>query len=581
LFIYSLYTINKDVARYEVFRLIRKRIRHMHRYREIVNACIRYGFGYIIKQMGLLEILSMPKRLFVDVKNESHQLTTGERIKLFLEELGPTFVKMGQVASTRYDLFPVHIIQELEKLQDNAPQFSYVTVKEIIEEELGHPIENIFSEFSEMPLAAASIGQVHYGVLKTGEKVAVKVQRPKIRAVIETDLEILHDLALLAEQRLEWAARYQVRDIVEEFSMSLLEEVDYTIEGRNAERISRQFVENPKVIIPKVYWDYTTKKVLTMEYVEGTKLNETEKLRQMGNDNKVLAKRIVDAILHQVFMAGYFHGDPHPGNILALPGDAIIFLDFGMVGKLSPEMKYHLSSLVIAIMRQNTEEVIKAITNMGIVPDNINLTALRGEVERLNDKYYEVPLSQVSLGQVVNDLFRVVYKHNIRIPPDLTLLGKTLLTMEGIVVKLDPDISILKVAEPFGKRLLIERFYPKKVAGNLWHQMVNAGEILVELPKALKEITHLFKSGKVRQDLSIRETEQILAKLSKMANRISYSLGLVSVSIVLLGLLIGSAICGKPPLLMMKFPLLIDVGIGFFAFLFLLLLFFIFRSGKF
>lgn len=517
--------------------------------------------------------------MFVEVKTENHNKNIGERIKLFLQELGPTFVKMGQVASTRYDLIPVEIIEELEKLQDDAPQFSYETVVEIIEQELGHPIDSIFKEFSETPLAAASIGQVHYGVLQTGEKVAVKIQRPNITQMIETDLEILHDIALLAEQRLDWAAHYGVRDIVDEFSKSLREEIDYTVEGRNSERIANQFVDNPKVRIPKVYWDFTTKKVLTMEFVEGTKVNEEDKLQQLGIDKKVLAKRIIDSLLHQILIDGYFHGDPHPGNILALPNDAIIFLDFGMVGKLTPEMKYHLASLVIALMRKSTEDIIKSIQNMGIVPDNINLPALRGDIDKLNEKYVDVPLSQTSLGQVVNDLFIVAFRHSIRIPSDLTLLGKTLLTMEGIVVKLDPEISILNVAEPFGKRLLMERFYPKKVAGNLWNQLVNFGELMTEFPKGLKELTLLFKNGKMRQEISLPEIDMILAKVNKISNRISFSLGLLSFSIIMLGLILGASISGQTSELMFKIPI-IEIGVGLAVFMFILLLFSILRSGK-
>ncbi len=551
----------------------------MQRYREIVYAFIRYGFGYIIKDLGLIEILSLPKRLFVEVKTESHSKTIGERIRLFLQELGPTFVKIGQVASTRYDLLPVEVIGELEKLQDDAPHFPYETVEGIIEEELGHPIKDVFREFSPTPLAAASIGQVHYGVLKTGERVAVKIQRPNMQRQIETDLEILHDIALLAEQRLAWAAHYQIRDIVDEFSRSLLEEIDYTIEARNAERIDKQFVEDPKVIIPKVYWDFTTKKVLTMEFVEGTKVNEADKLKQKGNNPKVLAKRIVDSILHQILIEGYFHGDPHPGNILALPDDSIIYLDFGMVGKLTPDMKYHMASLVIALMRQKTDDVIKAITHMGIVPDDINLPALRSEVEKLNEKYYNVPLSQTSLGQVVNDLFLVAYQHSILIPSDLTLLGKTLLTMEGIVVKLDPEISILKIAEPFGKRLLMERFYPKKMAGSFVDQLVNAGELLMELPRSLKELSQLFRNGKMRQELSLPEMEFLLSKLNKMSNRISYSLGLLSFSIIMLGLILGATISGQNSYFLTKLPI-VDIGLGVGGLMFMFLLFLIFRSRK-
>lgn len=551
----------------------------MQRYREIVYAFIRYGFGYIIKDLGLIEILSLPKRLFVEVKTESHSKTIGERIRLFLQELGPTFVKIGQVASTRYDLLSVEIIAELEKLQDDAPHFPYEKVVKIIEEELGHPLNDIFQEFSQTPLAAASIGQVHFGVLKSGERVAIKIQRPNMQRLIETDLEILHDIALLAEQRLAWAAHYQIRDIVDEFSKSLLEEIDYTIEGRNAERIDKQFVDDPKVIIPKVFWDFSTKKVLTMEFVEGTKVNEADKLKEKGNDPKVLAKRIVDSILHQILIEGYFHGDPHPGNILALPDDSIIYLDFGMVGKLTPDMKYHMASLVIALMRQKTDDVIKSITQMGIVPDDINLPALRSEVEKLNEKYYNVPLSQTSLGQVVNDLFLVAYRHRILIPPDLTLLGKTLLTMEGIVVKLDPEISILKIAEPFGKRLLMERFYPKKVAVSFLDQLVNAGELLMDFPKSLKELTQLFRNGKMRQELSLPEMELLLSKLNKMSNRISYSLGLLSFSIIMLGLILGATISGQTSYLLTRLPI-VDIGLGVGGLMFMILIFMIYRSRK-
>lgn len=560
--------------------LLRKRIRHIQRYREIVTAFIRNGFGFVIKEMGLIELLSLPKRLFVEVKKETNNTTMGERLKMFLEELGPTFVKIGQVASTRYDILPADIIKELENLQDQAQQFSFEMVQEIIQQELGHPIQEIFKEFNEHPLAAASIGQVHYAVLKTGEKAAVKIQRPNMTKIIETDLEILQDLAILAEQRLAWASRYQVRDIVEEFSKSLREELDYTIEGRNSEKIAGQFINNSKVIIPKVYWDYSTKKVLTMEFVEGTKLYELEKLKQMGNDNKILARTIVDSILQQILIEGYFHGDPHPGNILALPGDVIIFLDFGMVGRLTPELKYHLASLVIALMRQRTDDVIKAITNMGIVPDDIKISALRSDVAKLYEKYYDAPLSQVSLGQVVNDLFLVAYKHNIRIPPDLTLLGKTLLTMEGIVVKLDPEISILKIAEPFGKKLLLERFYPKNAAGNLWHQVVGFGEFMLELPKGLKEIAMIFKNGKIKQEISFPEIELILSKLNRISNRITFSIGLLSFSIIMMGLIIGASLTDQASALFLRIPI-IEIGLAIAIFMFLLLLYSIFKSGRF
>ncbi|MFC9655378.1 2-polyprenylphenol 6-hydroxylase [Bacillus subtilis] len=559
--------------------MFEKRIRHFQRYRDIVASFSRNGFGFLIKELGLLELLSLPKRLFVEDYPEIHTKTLGERVRLFLEELGPTFVKMGQIASTRQDLIPADIIHELEKLQDRVPPFSFQEVKTIIEQELGGAIDSVFEEFHESPLASASIGQVHFAVLNSGERVAVKVQRPNIRNIIETDLEILQELAMLAELRLKWAARYQIRDMVEEFSMSLRAELDYTIEGRNAEKVDKQFENDPKIRIPKVYWDYSTQKVLTMEYVEGTKLNEIKKIDFKGYNRKVLAERLVRAIFHQILIEGFFHGDPHPGNILALPGEVIVFMDFGMVGRLTPEMKSHFASLVISMMRQSTDGVIKAITRMGLVPDDVNMQRLRSDVDQLKEKYYDVPLSQVSLGEAVNDLFSVAYQHHIQIPADLILLGKTLLTIEGTVEQLDPELSIIKVAEPFGRQLLKERYHPKKVAENVLNHLFEYAEILTELPKSIQELTSVLKKGKMRMEITIPELDLFLTKLDRISNRLSFSIVLLAFSIIMVGLIIGSALSRQSTLLW-NIPA-IEIGFGVAILMFLWLLYSIFKSGRF
>ncbi|GAE29823.1 ABC1 family protein [Halalkalibacter hemicellulosilyticusJCM 9152] len=274
--------------------------------------------------------------------------STGERIRKFLEELGPTFVKMGQLASTRPDLIPTDIIHELTKLQDEVPPFTSEEVFDIIESELGSSMSELFKEFHSQPLGSASIGQVHEALLHTGERVAVKVQRPHINQLIHTDLEILHELVEIADHRLEWAAKYRLKEVVEEFSQALIAELDYRREGRNGERIARQFDDDDTVHIPCVYWDYTTKKVLTMEFVEGVKLNHLESLREHDYDTKLLAERVTRSILQQILLEGFFHGDPHPGNIYALHDEVVAFMDFGMVGRLTSEMKQHLATLIIA-----------------------------------------------------------------------------------------------------------------------------------------------------------------------------------------------------------------------------------------
>ncbi|MCM3690153.1 ABC1 kinase family protein [Neobacillus niacini] len=560
--------------------MIKKKIRHINRYRDIVYAFTKYGFGFVMKELGLLDLLAVPKRVFVEGNQSRNSRTTGERIRMFLEELGPTFVKIGQIASTRPDIIPADILQELVKLQDNVSLFSFNEVRRIVEEELADSLENSFAEFSEIPLAAASIGQVHHAVLLTGEPVAVKIQRPNIMRVIDTDLEILQDLARLAESRIDWVERYQIRTIIEELSRSLREELDYENEGRNAEKIAKQFMNDSKVRIPKVFWEYSTKKILTMEFIDGIKLNEIEKLQQEGHDTKVLGEKIVNAIFHQILIDGFFHGDPHPGNIVALPGQVVAFMDFGMVGRITPEMRAHIASFVIALMRKNTSEVVRALTNMGLVPDEVNVKQLHSDVDKLREKYLDVPFSQMSIGNAVNELFAVAYRHKIMIPTDLTILGKTLLTLEGTVEKLNHEISILAVAEPFGKQLLIDRFKPKNMAEYAWSNFTEYGDILQEFPKTIKDFTAVMKKGKMKIEITTPEMEPVLHKLNRISNRLSFSIILLSFSIILVGVIIGASLSGQTSILLDKLPV-IEIGFGIATMMFLLLLYSIFRSGRF
>jgi ubiquinone biosynthesis protein len=562
-----------------VVSIFRKRIRHLHRYQEIVSAFTRNGFGFLMKELGLLELLSMPKRLFIEGK-EIDRKSVGERFRIFLEGLGPTFIKIGQIASTRSDIFPVDIITELEKLQDNVPAFSYEEVQDVFFAEFGVFVEDMFSDFNVTPLAAASIGQVHSAVLKTGERVAVKIQRPNIHKVIETDLEILHDIAMLAERRLDWAARYQLCDIVDEFAKSIRAEVDYSIEGRNSEKIAKQFESNSKIYIPKVYWDYSSQKVLTMEFVEGTKLNELAKIEKLGYNRKVIAERVVNAIFQQILVDGFFHGDPHPGNVLVTTGNQIIFMDFGMVGRLSPQMRDHFASFITSMMVQNTEGVVKAVMKMGLIPEEANLTMLRADVDMLREKYYDVPFSQLSLGEAVNDLFSVATKHGIRIPTDLTLVGKSLLTMEGMVEKLDPDLSIVKIAEPFGRHLLKERYQPKNVAGRLWGNFLEYSEIVADLPKSIKEFSSIMKKGKMRVEISLSDLDRLLTRVERVSNRISFSIVLLSFSIIMVGLIIGSSLSGNTTTIIWRLPT-VEIGFGVALVMIIWLFYSIFKSGRF
>ncbi|MGW8426090.1 ABC1 kinase family protein [Peribacillus simplex] len=555
--------------------MFRKRLKHAHRYQEIINAFLKNGFGYFIYRLGLSESKAASKHQ----PDENLNLRSiGERLHTILQSLGPTFIKLGQIASTRRDFVPDEIVRELEKLQDQVTPFPFERVRKIVEAELGDSLENLFLEFHETPLATASIGQVHTARLPSQEVVAIKVQRPDILPTVETDLEILDDLARLMEARISWARRYQIRKMIDEFAKSLRAELDYNSEGRNGERIAKQFIDDQGFKVPRIHWEFSTKRVLTMDFIQGIKINHYKLLDEEGYDRRQIAERLANSMLQQILIDGFYHGDPHPGNIIILPGNVVALMDFGMVGRLEEETKFQFASLVINLKRGSTNGLIKTLSEMGLLTDEIDLAPLRGDIDELRNKYYDIPLSQISLGGAVNDLFTVANRHQVQIPPEFTMLGKALLTMEAIVEGLDPNFSIMKAAEPFGERLFKERYNPKNIAKNAWNQFIESAEAIAELPKDIREVTGIIKKGKLRLDINIPELQAFLHKLDQISNRLSFSIILLAFSIIMVGLIIGSAIGGET-LILWKIPV-IEIGFVVATLMFLLMLYTIFRSGK-
>lgn len=542
-------------------------------------ALMRHGFGYMVEELGLYHLLSLPRRI---VTQEVHAaLTLGERIRRVLEDLGPTFVKLGQLASTRSDLLPEPIIAELVKLQDSVAPFSAETARSIVEQELDQPLNEIFEAFENTPIAAASIGQVHRAVLHGGQSVAVKIQRPGVTRTMSRDLEILHDLSALAEKRLDWAKQYGLTRMVEEFSRSLLAELDYAQEGRNAERIAAQHTEQakPKVAIPTIYWDYSSARVLTMEYVSGITLNRREELLKRGMKLKAIAQQLVEMMLDQIFIHGFFHADPHPGNVMLLDNGKLALIDFGMVGRLNEEMKDSLSALVIALMRRNTDSMVRAILRLGVIPENTDRAVLRDDVERLRESYYDIPFNQISIGKALNDLFGIARKHRLVIPPDLAMLGKTMLTLEGVVANLDPSFSIVQMAEPFGRQLLQQRFSGSRIQRKLLGGVADLAESLVELPSQARQLSALLSSGKLKVEVGLPELKNLEHKFSRVGNRLSFSLVLLAFSIIMAGLIIGSSLRGEPSLLW-DFRV-VEIGSVIALLMVVWLLLSIFKSGRF
>lgn len=554
-----------------------KSIRHLHRYREIVACLVRNGFGYLVEELGLWGILSLPKKIFSRPKKEE-QRALGIRVRLVLEELGPTFIKLGQMLSTRPDLLPHSIISELDRLQDRVLPFSLREVGEIIQAELGGPVGEHFVDFSSSPLAAASIGQVHTAVLKTGEKVVVKVQRPDIAAVITADLEILADLAAIAEHRLEMARYYRVADIAAEFSQGLRAELNYILEARNAERFAALYADPGRLAVPRVFWDYTSARVITLEYMPGLKITETEALTRAGHGPRDIAHRLIDIYLEQVLIVGYFHGDPHPGNIMVLADGTIAFTDFGLMGRLSPRLRRDFISLLTAISSRDANGIVRSIVKIGDAAEGIDLEALEEDVEKMLAKYFDLPLSEISLGEAFYDLSRLGYRHHIQIPADLALLGKVTVTLEGVMGKLAPQLGMADMALSFRRQLLRAKFAPRELAAGLWQQISAFREFLHTFPRDLSDLLQIMKRGHLHLKIDLPSLKLLVHHMDRIGNRLSFSIVLLSFSIIMTGLIIGSSLGGRPVLFGVP---AIEVGFVVAAIMFLWLLFAIFRSGRF
>lgn len=557
--------------------MIKKRVRHLHRLQEILNAFVKNGLGFFVKELGLLELVPIKSKVALNRK-EDWDSNLGEKVRFFLEDLGPTFIKLGQIASTRPDMVPPSIIRELSKLHDNVPSFAFANVKRIIEEEFGERFDQVFDGFSEQPIAAASIGQVHHAILKTKEHVVVKIQRPNIESIINTDLEILAELARLAENRVSWVREYHIREMINEFSKALRTELDFNIEARNTEKMAKRLKGNPEIHVPNIYWDYTSKRVLTLEFFKGLKINDPSLSCSPEYDLKVVAGRYAHTIFHQIVVEGFFHGDPHPGNVLVLPGNEIGLIDFGLVGSLTPEMKYHFASLVLAMKQRNTDGAIQAISQMGVVPDDVNMASLRADLDVLRDKYYDVSLSTISITEAVGELLDVIYTHRIEIPTNITILGKTLLIVEGVIEEIDPEFSVFDIVEPFGKQIIIDRFHPKKIILNMWDQLSEYREIFTHMPKKLYDLTSVMKKGKLHIEITSPKDDYYLKRLNQITNRIVMGILFLAVSVIFLGLVIGNSV-GNGEGLFWGLPVL-EIWSGFILIFFLCILFIIFRSGR-
>jgi ubiquinone biosynthesis protein len=504
-----------------------QRYKNLQRFREIVQVLLRHGFYEIVDQVGLTSYLSLPMRA-IRREGVERRVSAPERVRMVLEELGPTFIKLGQILSTRPDVLPPAYVRELSKLQDSAPPIPVEEVKQVIEEELGWPVEVFFKEFEEEPLAAASLAQVHGAVLYNGRRVVVKVQRPHIRPLIERDLDILFDLARMAQSRTAWGKLYDFVDIAEDFARKIRAELDYRREGLNADKFRENFADEPHLYIPEIYWEHTTSRVLTMERISGIKIDDVEGIRAAGMDPKRIALHSARIIIREVFRDGFFHADPHPGNFFVMPGEVIGAMDFGMVGYLGNYTREHLARLLFASVSMDTEGVVDELIELGAARGQVDRIALQRDIGRLLGEYSSKPLKEIRATDVVAEIMPIAFRYRLRLPSDLWLLGKTFGMMEGVGLKLDPDFDMFEVARPYAREVVWEFLSPKALGKKALKGLEDWGDLSLSLPRRLDSLLRQLDQGEFEAKLEIRRVDEIVKRLDKMANRLAVSLLLTS-----------------------------------------------------
>lgn len=553
---------------------IRRTLRNFPRYREIIQVLLKFGFNDILNRIKILHVLG-GGRFFLFRQKLFAQTTAPQRLRLALEELGPTFIKLGQMLSTRYDLLPLEYTEELRKLQDQALPFPSDVAKAIVERELQKPLTPLFRSFEDIPLASASIAQVHKGKTHDGKWVIIKIQRQEIDLIIQKDIEILLDLAKLIVRYIPESHAFEPIRIVEEFGRWIRNELDFFQEGRNIERFRENFKSDNTVYIPQVYWEWTTSKVLTLEFVPGISIQNLATLEKKGFDRKEIAKNFTHFMLNQIFLHGFFHGDPHPGNIFVIDENVICPLDFGLVGRLDPFLIQTLGQMAMGFIEHDVDRIIRALFKMGMIQDEIDPLPLRLDLHEYVDKYYQTPLYQLNLETLFRDLFALISRHHIRLPKDLYLMGKTLMVTQALTRYLDPQFNMMAEAKPFVEKSVLQFMNKKQLLKKMRIYAEEYEDLFSTFPDALRSILIKLRKGEINIHIQPKGFEPFIRELDRSANRLALSLTLAS-------LLIASSILlylDKPPYLF-GLSLLGVVGIALSVFLVFALSIAIFRSGK-
>jgi ubiquinone biosynthesis protein len=549
--------------------------RSITRLREIALILSRHGFNQVLEAVGLGRLLPVSRR-FRGRTGLLGETPVPVQLRMALEDLGPTYVKLGQMLSTRPDLVPADFVEEFKKLQDRVPAFPFADARRIMEEEVGAPLEEAFLEVDPQPLAAASIAQVHRARLADGSRVVLKVRRPGIERTISQDLGTLYLLVGLVEKYVPESRPFNLRAIVDEFARVIRRELDFFLEASNTERFRKNFASFPGIVIPEVRWEFTTKRLLIMEAIEGDPIDDPEVLRARGIDPGHLCEVAAKAFLKQVFEDGLFHGDLHAGNLLVTPDGGLALLDFGAVGYLSEQLQEGLGQLFVALIGRDYASLVEGYVRMGAADDTVDLRAFQRDLRELIEPYHGRPLKDLRIGEILREASQIAIEHRVRVPPDLVLLVRSILTVEGLTRVLDPDFLILDQAVPFARKLLVRRLDPRRHAKLAYRTARDLRDFLTAVPAQVTRILQKMIEGKFAVDFVHKGYEPMIDELDRSSNRVSFS-------VVIAALIIGSSLIvlsGRGPLLW-DFPIFGILGFLLAGVLGFGLAIAILRSGKF
>jgi len=551
----------------------RPAVRRLSRISEISQVAAKHGFGYFFETHGPGSLRS--RRQHEVAPETDGGSNRGQRLRQMLDELGPTFVKFGQLLSTRPDVVPPDIVFELKGLQDQVTPFSFEEAEQVIREELGLTIEQLFLEFDETPIAAASIGQVHRAVLPNGRSVAVKVQRPEAPRQIEADLELMYQVARLVGARVDALEFIDTVSLVDEFARTIRQELDYRLEARNAEQFHRDFVGHPHVRVPRVYWSYSRTRVLTLELLEGVHLRDLDLGRYTIEERKRLAYLIAEAWMHMIFRNGFFHADPHPSNIMVLEQtEHIGLIDFGMVGKLTDEDMSKLTGLFIDVVNERIEALPRRLAALGVRYPKDREEEFVNELRDVYYRYYGARLSEIDPIQLIREAFALIYRMHLQLPARFVLLDRAIATLGSAGMELYPDFNVFDVAKPYARELMIERFTPQRVVRRTAQETRNYVRMMLELPYQVHDTLEQVRDGQIEVGFRHEGLEQLIRRMDLVFNRIG--IAVVAVGGAITSAMLASVANGVGSF----FGILSVVGLSLSGLLSIWLVWCVIRSGR-